>query len=71
MSKFNYELAELTVEIASLKPGQTWIGLIQPKYAEATVQHFQSLGFGVKEELEHTEGRDVSWILITKRKCQF
>jgi len=71
MSELKRTLEELTILIASLKPGQTWKGLIYPKTAEAAMQHFQSLGYGVKEELEHTEGRDVSWVLITKRKCQF
>lgn len=71
MSELKRTLEELTVSIASLKPGQTWKGLIYPKYAEAAMRHFQSLGYGVKEQWERTEDQDLSWVLITKRKCQF
>lgn len=70
MSELKHALEELTVSMASLKPGQTWKGLIYPKYADAAMQHFQSLGYGVKENGERTE-QGFSWVLITKRKCQF
>lgn len=72
MSELKRTLEELTIFMASLKPGQTWKGMIYPKTAEAAMRHFKSLGYGVEELCEQTEeGRDLSWVLITKRKCQF